>query len=82
MFSSKGIKKFAANASSVTGLSSFKVKLPTPAKTMFLQNCIHNSRTNSKQYNIHLKFKQPQIKMINHQVAQSKLKRRCTIGHI
>ena len=37
--SSRAIKKFADNASSVTGQSSFKVNLPTPARTTFLQNC-------------------------------------------
>jgi hypothetical protein len=36
--SSGGIKKLADNASSDTALSSTSVRLPTPAKTMFLQN--------------------------------------------
>lgn len=38
MLSSWGIKKFALRSSSVTKWSSIKDKLPTPARTIFLQN--------------------------------------------
>lgn len=43
-FSSGRIKKLAKRSSSVTKRSSINVKLPTPAKTIFLQNCKNDKR--------------------------------------
>lgn len=55
---SEGIKKLAVKASSVTGLSSFNATLPTPAKTIFLQNCKFNKHNHPQDPNFHNKITQ------------------------